>query len=70
MNKTNLEMFKMSKTQMNNVNGGKKYKCTFLDTESGIEWNQVMESAVSWEELGDKLNDTYSWAFVTCADMP
>lgn len=28
MNKANLEMFKMSKAQMNNVNGGRVVKCT------------------------------------------
>lgn len=33
MNKTNLEMFKMSKAQMNNVNGGRKIKCVVLDVE-------------------------------------
>lgn len=33
MNKTNLEMFKMSKTQMNKVSGGEQFVCTFIGQE-------------------------------------
>ena len=66
MNKTNLEMFKMSKAQMNNVNGGKQFICTLTDTDTGEEYPEVYESAVSQEEAVDILSETYDWAFVTC----
>ena len=45
MNKTNLEMFKMSKAQMNNVNGGRKIKCVVLDVESEVLTVTVGDSA-------------------------
>lgn len=35
MNKANLEMFKMSKAQMNNVNGGRVVKCTWYNSQTG-----------------------------------
>lgn len=35
MNKTSLEMFKMSKAQMNNVNGGRVVKCSWYNYETG-----------------------------------
>ena len=67
MNKTNLEMFKMSKAQMNNVNGGRKIKCVVLDVESGRSKEIVMESAVSVDDAVEVLNDAYGdWAFITC----
>jgi hypothetical protein len=33
--KKNLEMFKMNKSHMNNVNGGKVRKCTWYNYETG-----------------------------------
>ncbi len=66
MNKTNLEMFKMSKTQMNKVSGGEQFVCTLTDKSTGKEHTRVYESAVSQEDAVDILSDTYEWAFVTC----
>ena len=54
-------MFKMSKAQMNNVNGGRKIKCVVLDVESGWSKEIVMESAVS-------VDDAVSVALVTHDD--
>ena len=64
--KKNLEMFKMNKTQMNNVNGGQRIVCTLTDKETREEYSRVYESAVSQEETVDILSDAYEWAFVTC----
>lgn len=67
MSKTNLEMFKMSKAQMNNVNGGRKIKCRVLDTKTGQESEVVLESAVDVDTAVDVLNEAYGeWAFITC----
>ena len=64
--KKNLEMFKMNKTQMNDVNGGQRFVCTITDG-SGWEHSEVVESGVSQDDAVDILNEAYGdWAFVTC----
>ena len=66
MNKTNLEIFKMSKAQMNNVNGGRMIKCNVLDIDSGYSVEVELESGTNVDNAVAALNDAYGdWLFIT-----
>jgi hypothetical protein len=67
MKKVNLDAFKMSKAQMNDVNGGKQLKCVIYDPETNEAFEVPIESGVSLDDAVIILNETYgSWAEIAC----
>ena len=67
MKQVNLDAFKMSKAQMNDVNGGKQLKCVIYDHETNEAFEVPIESGVSLDDAVIILNETYgSWAEIAC----
>ncbi len=68
MNKTNLEMFKMSKAQMNNVNGGKTVCYTYnrKTGESLTHDKGNMDVAEAREEVIKKAIENHEPINVAC----
>jgi len=65
----NLEMFKMSKAQMNKVSGGKSIKCMVSDLETGEMSVVTLESGVSADQATQILNETYNWRNYNCVEF-
>ena len=60
MHKTNLDAFKMSKAQMNDVNGGKVRKCTWYNYATGKSGTIYVAEEVkdeSRESMTIRMND-------------
>lgn len=65
--KKDLEMFKMNKVQMNNINGGRVYDCHVSGVEYGKSAFDVKIEANSALEAEGKANKTYGdYYYVFC----